>query len=100
MRRTLYLVCYDICGREADRRLRQVYKTMRAYGEHVQYSVFRCVLTELRLAELEGKLEGVIDHHKDQVMIVPLGNADHPRSWEMYTLGVPMESPERIVRIV
>ncbi len=100
MRRVLYLVCYDICGAKADKRLRKVYKTMRGFGEHLQYSVFRCVLSELQLARMEGALAEIIDHRKDQVMIVPLGNADQPRSWETFTLGVPLDAPERVVRIV
>ena len=100
MRRGLYLVCYDICGKESDKRLRKVYKTMRGFGEHLQYSVFRCALTELQLAQMEGALAEIIDHHKDQVMVVPMGNADRAEAWEMYTLGVPIGAPDRIVRIV
>jgi CRISPR/Cas system-associated endoribonuclease Cas2 len=80
--------------------LRRVYKVMRGYGEHIQYSVFRCTLTELRLAELEGKLDQEIGHHQDQILIVPLGLASSPDAWGGYTLGVPMDAPERVVRIV
>lgn len=93
----LYLVCYDICGEKADRRLRRVYKVMRGYGEHIQYSIFRCLLTERQLAELEDALDQEIDHHKDQILIVPLGNAE---GWKGYTLGLAMDDPERVVRIV
>ena len=100
MQRDLYLVCYDICGDGSDRRLRRVYKVMRGYGDHLQYSVFRCTLTELQLARMEQDLSDVIDHRKDQVMIVPLGPADNLTSWETYTLGIPMDAPERVVRIV
>jgi CRISPR-associated protein Cas2 len=99
-RRTLYLVCYDICGDGADKRLRKVYRCLRSYGEHVQYSVFRCTLSERQLAELEGALQDVVDHRKDQVMFVPLGNAELPGAWTGWTLGVPIGDPERVVRIV
>ena len=37
--RTTYLVCYDICD---DKRLKKVFKVMRNYGDHLQYSVFEC----------------------------------------------------------
>ena len=37
--RQSYLVCYDISD---DKRLRKVFKTMRGYGDHLQYSVFEC----------------------------------------------------------
>ncbi|MEK7751294.1 MAG: CRISPR-associated endonuclease Cas2, partial [Acidobacteriota bacterium] len=40
--RNSYLVSYDIAD---DKRLRQVFKTMRAYGDHLQFSVFECQLT-------------------------------------------------------
>ena len=36
-----YIVCYDICD---DKRLRQVFKTMRSYGDHLQYSVMGYLL--------------------------------------------------------
>ena len=34
---------YDICE---DKRLAKVYKIMRGYGDHLQYSVFECQLTQ------------------------------------------------------
>jgi CRISPR-associated protein Cas2 len=100
VRRDLYLVCYDICGKDADKRLRKVYRCLRGFGEHVQFSVFRCILTERQLAELEGALVGMIDPRQDQVMLVPLGSADVPGAWAGWTLGIPIGDPERVVRIV
>ena len=100
LRRRIYLVCYDICGDGQERRLRRVYRTLRGFGEHVQYSIFRCALTDRQLAELEGALTDAIDHHKDQVLFVPLGFVEAERGWEGWTLGVPIGDPERVVRIV
>ena len=37
--RRCYLVCYDI---RDDKRLRKVYRTMRDFGDHLQYSIFEC----------------------------------------------------------
>lgn len=96
----LYVICYDICGAESENRLRKVYRTLRGYGEHLQYSVFRCTLTDRQLARLEEQLEAIIDHSRDQVMIVPLGPAASAQTWRMYTLGVPIDAPERVVRVV
>ena len=45
--RNTYLVCYDICE---DKRLRTVYKTMRDFGDHLQYSIFECQFTPTDLA--------------------------------------------------
>lgn len=98
----LYLICYDICGAgpAAARRLRKIYRLLRGYGEHLQYSIFRCTLTDRQLASLEGELEEIIDHSHDQVMVVPLGHAASANSWRMYTIGVPFDAPERVVRVV
>lgn len=98
--RQLYLVCYDICGDGAETRWRRVYRACRAFGDHLQYSVFRCTLTDRQLAEFEAELISVIDPTRDQVMLVPLGSADAAKSWAAWTLGCAMEEPERVVRIV
>ena len=39
--RSVYLVTYDI---RDDKRLRKVFKTLRNWGDHLQYSVFECQL--------------------------------------------------------
>jgi CRISPR-associated protein Cas2 len=96
----LYIVCYDICGDGAPKRLRKVYLTLRAYGDHLQFSVFRCRLTELQLERLCSQLEQQIHHRRDQVLFVPLGNADTPTSWQPFTLGQSLSGPERVVRII
>lgn len=92
----VYLISYDICD---PARWRQVYKAMRGQGDRIQYSVFRCVLTERRLAELIEKLSLAICPTEDQVLIVPLGGAESPRSWRMETLGLPLAVPERVVKV-
>jgi CRISPR-associated endonuclease Cas2 len=40
--RTCYLVAYDIAD---PKRLQRVHRTMRGYGDPLQYSVFRCILS-------------------------------------------------------
>jgi CRISPR-associated protein Cas2 len=70
--RTSYLVCYDIAD---DKRLRKVFQTMRAYGDHLQFSVFECQLTAMDLAKCRAELAAIIDHAKDQVLFVNLGPA-------------------------
>lgn len=92
----VWLVCYDICD---PKRLRAVYTLMRGYGEHLQYSVFRCALSEIQLATLRGRLTEILDHSVDQVLFVPLGQADTERAWRIHTLGVPLAHTERAARI-
>ena len=71
--RTSYLVCYDISD---EKRLRAVYTTMCNFGDHLQYSVFECRLTEMDLARCRSKLSDIIHHQQDQVLFVNLGPAE------------------------
>ncbi|MGI6066275.1 MAG: CRISPR-associated endonuclease Cas2, partial [Bacillota bacterium] len=66
------LVSYDISDQK---RWSKVYKTMKGFGEHIQYSVFVCQLSDLQKAKLKVKLESFINHNEDQVMLVDLGPA-------------------------
>ncbi len=68
--RNSYLLCYDICD---PKRLRAVHKTVRDFGTAMQYSVFRCDLTEGEKFILLGKLTPIIKHDEDSVMLVNLG---------------------------
>jgi len=71
--RMSYLVCYDIAD---DKRLRQVFKKMRSYGDHLQYSVFECQLTPMDLARCREELSEIIHQDEDQVLFVNLGPAE------------------------
>ncbi len=93
----VYVVAYDIT---APGRLRAVYKTMRGFGDHLQYSVFRCVLSDTQLERLKTALVDIIDPGEDQVLFVPLGRASSERSWQAFTLGQPLKQPERVVRVL
>ncbi len=93
----LFLVCYDV---RDPKRLRRVYKVMRGFGDHVQFSVFRCVLSETQLARMEGRLLREINCNEDQILVVPLGLASVPAEERMHTLGQPLLDAERVVRIL
>ena len=69
MRHT-YLVCYDI---RDDKRLRKVFKTMRDFGDHLQYSVFECQFTPIDLARCRHVLGEIIHHGDDQVLFIDGG---------------------------
>jgi len=71
--RKSFLVCYDICD---DKRLRKVFKVMRGYGDHLQYSVFECQLNATDLVRLRAELGAIIRHNHDQVLFVDLGPAE------------------------
>jgi len=71
--RISYLVCYDIAD---DKRLRKVFKIMRGYGDHLQFSIFECQLTSMDLVRLRSELGSIIHHKEDQVLFVNLGPAE------------------------
>ena len=85
MRQT-YLVCYDICD---NKRLRRVYRTMRDFGDHLQYSVFECQFTPTDLARCRDRLTQIIKHDKDQVLFVNLGSTEGRGERVIAALGVP-----------
>lgn len=91
MRQT-YLVTYDV---RHPRRLRRVYRVMLGYGDHVQYSVFRCDLSATELLELKARLTEVIHHREDQVLFVDVGPADGRALGAFSAMGQRYEHEER-----
>lgn len=71
--RQSFLVCYDISHH---RRLAQVAKAMKGFGDRVQFSVFECQMTKADLVRCRHALGSLIDHRKDQVLFVDLGPAE------------------------
>ena len=95
--RTMYLVSYDVSDAK---RLRRVFKAMRGFGDHLQYSVFRCDLSARERAEMIATIDAIIDHVADQVLIVDLGPPDG-RALECFlSLGRPYTPPERLAVVV
>ena len=86
-----FIVTYDI---RDSKRLNKVYKTLRGFGTHLQYSVFWCELEEEGLQELRQKLSQIIDTSVDQILFVPTKNRE-----EWNTLGTPLPEVERVAWI-
>jgi CRISPR-associated protein Cas2 len=93
----LYLVCYDICD---DKRVKTVFKVMKGFGDHLQYSVFRCELTEMNLIRMKMALDDVIKVKEDQVLIFRLGPLDGTYTEQVEALGLPYEVAEHGALIV
>lgn len=87
--RSSYLVCYDIAD---DKRLRRVFKTVRDFGDHLQFSVFECQLTPSDLVRLRSALALEIDKKEDQVLFVCLGPAEGRGDRVITALGKPYHS--------
>jgi CRISPR-associated protein Cas2 len=96
MRQT-YIVSYDVSD---PKRLRKVFKLMKGYGEHVQFSVFRCELTHRALVELRARLGGIIQHEEDQVLFVDVGPEEGRGSSSISAIGRAYQAPERCAVVV
>jgi CRISPR-associated protein Cas2 len=68
--RRVYIVSYDI---SEPKRWRQVYRTMRRFGEHLHLSVFSCDLTPAQHIQMVAALEQGIDQETDQILLIDLG---------------------------
>lgn len=84
-----YLVCYDIAD---DKRLRKVYKAMRGWGDHLQFSVFECQLTKTDQVKMRAELSALIHHEQDQILFVELGPAEGRGDRVISAMGKPYTS--------
>ncbi len=92
----LYIVVYDIADQK---RWRRVYKTVKAFGQWVQLSVFQCILSNKQLLRLEHALEECIKHGEDHVLIADLGSSDRV-DLRFKSLGKKFEPVERKATII
>lgn len=95
--RRVYIVSYDISDQ---RRWRKVYKVVRGYGRRLQYSVFRCELLAEDKVRLVSKVDKLIHHEHDQIVVIDLGLADGRGSKCIEEYGVPSNMVERIPVVV
>ena len=97
--RNRFIVSYDICD---PKRLRRVHRTMRGFGEPLQYSVFRCDLSPAERILLIEALTPLLHQREDQVMLINIGPVDGRAVESVETLGrAPDETQsERICVVV
>ena len=95
--RSRYFVTYDITD---DARRTAVYKALRGFGDHLQYSVFRCDLSDLQRAVLIATVGALIDHAEDQILIIDLGPVEGRADTCVSALGKPYSNPQRRVIII
>lgn len=95
--RRVYIVVYDICD---DKRLRNVFKKMNGYGEHLQYSVFQCELSDKERALMIAELSPLINHREDQILIFSLGTAESYNAQDTLAIGRPYVFVERHAVVV
>lgn len=97
--RIRYIVTYDICD---SKRLRRVFRTMKGYGDPLQYSVFQCDLSPSEKILMIEALSDIINNREDQVMFINIGPAENRGSETIETLGraQPETKIDRIAVIV
>lgn len=64
-----YLVSYDIPD---DKRRLKIAKTIKDFGDRVQYSVFECILDGDLLEKMVARLEKIIEETEDSIRIYAL----------------------------
>ncbi len=93
MKRTLYLIAYDITN---NKRLNQVRYFLKGYSSGGQKSVYECFLTDGELRIVAGELQRLIEDEADRVHIFvidgrtkthTLGMAVEPRDPEYFYVG-------------
>ena len=84
--RSTYIVTYHIAD---PKRLRRVFKTCKAWGEHLQFSVFECELTPTERQELHNQLADIISPKADQVLFIALGPRESRPANLITSLGIP-----------
>ncbi len=95
--RNRYVVTYDIAD---DERRTRVYKSLRGRGDHLQFSVFRCDLSDRERVSMVAELHPLIDHREDQILIIDLGPVDGRAAVCIDSVGKRYIAPERVVVIV
>lgn len=95
--RTRYIVTYDISD---DDRRNNVFRTLRGHGDHIQYSVFRCDLSESERVMLVAALHPLIEHAQDQILMIDLGPVDGRAANCVSAIGRRYLAPERTVVVI
>jgi len=86
MARRHYLISYDV---SSDKRRTKVFNSLDDVGDHVQFSVFLCELTNKELAQLRSDLHPHVHEREDQLLILDLGPAHLSLEAAMEVIGRP-----------
>ncbi len=95
--RRCYLVCYDISDAK---RWRRIFRAMKGYGEHWQYSVFFCVLKEIDRVRMQSELEAELNLKADQCIIIDLGADEESAREAVAVLGESLPKAQMGVVVV
>lgn len=94
---TRYIVTYDI---SSDERRTAVFKLLRGYGEHLQFSVFQCDMSDHSRATLVSRLHSLVDLDEDQILLINLGPTDGRAATSIDSIGRRYAPPTRTVTVI
>lgn len=92
-----YIITYDIAD---NKRVQKVFKKMKNWGDHVQYSVFFSELNDKEKIEMILDLSDIINTAEDQILIIRLGPIDGREKYAVETLGKKLVLTERSAKII
>ena len=75
------LITYDVdtVSKTGQKRLRQVAKACKDYGQRVQNSVFECEVSEAQFVTLKGRIASIMDMRLDSIRFYFLSSKSHGR---------------------
>jgi CRISPR-associated protein Cas2 len=86
-----YLIAYDI---RSPSRWRKAHELLLGYGDKLQYSIFRCWLSQRSREKLRWQLEQILEPEDDLLLIrlshqcvKDLGNYNRPNAWSIDEAG-------------
>ena len=88
--RSVFLVAYDITE---DKNRTKVFNKLKGYGDAIQYSLFKCVLSPMERLRLRTDLWGLLDHSTDRILIIDLGPDEGRGKTAMEAWGKPLDEP-------
>lgn len=94
--RDVYIVTYDVAD---NKRVKAVFKKMKNWGDHTQYSVFFCHLNDTELAILKAELDSVIKPTEDQILFIRMGPEGGRFKDAVHTIGRPWVPTSRTARV-
>ena len=69
MRELKVIIAYDIAD---DRRRRELFKMLGAFGINVQYSFFEIAITPQKFVRLKNKIKKLLDKKEDKIVFIQL----------------------------
>ena len=90
--RSVYLAFYDVAE---PKRLRRMFRTMKGYGDPLQYSVFICVLSPEEKLVLVSKAKDVINQREDRFMLARIGPEEGKGKEALEFLGTTLSVQRR-----